>query len=75
MTAKRKYLSFQGAISALQDFWMKQGCVILQPYHTEVGAGTLHPATVLKTLGSKDWNIAYVQPSIRPKRWSLWRKP
>jgi glycyl-tRNA synthetase alpha chain len=60
-------LSFQDIILTLQQFWRAQGCVILQPYHTEVGAGTLHPATVLRTLGSKPWNVAYVQPSIRPK--------
>lgn len=54
-------------IMALQQFWVDQGCVILQPYHTEVGAGTLHPATVLRVLGDKPWNVAYVQPSIRPK--------
>lgn len=51
----------------LQQYWMDRGCVILQPYHTEVGAGTLHPATVLRALGSGDWNVAYVQPSMRPK--------
>lgn len=60
-------LSFQGMIMALQKFWTEQGCIILQPYHTEVGAGTLHPATVLRALGPRPWNVAYVQPSIRPK--------
>ncbi|PIR37380.1 MAG: glycine--tRNA ligase subunit alpha [Alphaproteobacteria bacterium CG11_big_fil_rev_8_21_14_0_20_39_49] len=60
-------LSFQGMIMALQQFWTEHGCIILQPYHTEVGAGTLHPATVLRALGSGSWNVAYVQPSIRPK--------
>jgi len=59
--------TFQEMIMLLQKFWVEQGCVILQPYHTEVGAGTLHPATVLRVLGSKPWNVAYVQPSIRPK--------
>lgn len=52
---------------ALQNFWVEHGCIILQPYHTEVGAGTLHPATVLRVLGDKPWSVAYVQPSIRPK--------
>jgi glycyl-tRNA synthetase alpha chain len=69
MTTKnpQKPLSFQGMIMALQQFWAANGCVILQPYHTEVGAGTLHPDTVLRALGPKPWNVAYVQPSIRPK--------
>ena len=58
--------SFQGIIFALQQFWAKQKCVIMQPYTTEVGAGTLCPATTLRALGSKPWNVAYVQPSIRP---------
>jgi glycyl-tRNA synthetase alpha chain len=63
----KKALSFQAMIMALQDFWIKNGCIILQPYHTEVGAGTLHPDTVLGALGPKPWNVAYVQPSTRPK--------
>ena len=58
--------SFQGLILALQNYWASQGCVILQPFDTEVGAGTLHPATVLRSLGNKPWNVAYVQPSRRP---------
>ncbi len=58
--------SFQNIILRLQDFWAKQGCVILQPYDTEVGAGTSHPATTLKSLGPKLWNTAYVQPCRRP---------
>jgi glycyl-tRNA synthetase alpha chain len=58
--------SFQNLIMTLQQFWIDQGCVLLQPYDTEVGAGTLHPATVLKALGPKPWNVAYVQPSRRP---------
>jgi glycyl-tRNA synthetase alpha chain len=65
--AKTKPKSFQDLILTLHTFWMNQGCVLLQPYHTEVGAGTLHPATVLRALGSKPWNVAYVQPSMRPK--------
>ncbi|MBX3514534.1 MAG: glycine--tRNA ligase subunit alpha [Xanthobacteraceae bacterium] len=59
--------SFQGLILALQNFWARQGCVILQPYDMEMGAGTFHPATTLRALGPKPWNVAYVQPSRRPK--------
>ena len=59
--------SFQDLILALQRFWGAQGCVILQPYDMEVGAGTFHPATTLRALGPKPWNAAYVQPSRRPK--------
>ncbi|MGE0734546.1 MAG: glycine--tRNA ligase subunit alpha [Alphaproteobacteria bacterium] len=58
---------FQRLILTLQDFWAKQGCVILQPYDMEVGAGTFHPATTLRSLGPESWNVAYVQPSRRPK--------
>jgi glycyl-tRNA synthetase alpha chain len=61
-----KALSFQGLILALHDYWSANGCVILQPHDMEVGAGTLHPATVLRALGPKTWNAAYVQPSRRP---------
>jgi len=66
MTDTTKTLSFQGLILTLQNYWAEQGCVILQPFDTEVGAGTLHPATVLRSLGPKPWNVAYVQPSRRP---------
>ncbi len=59
--------SFQGLILTLQKFWADYGCVICQPYDMEVGAGTFHPATTLRSLGSKPWNAAYVQPSRRPK--------
>ena len=59
--------SFQGLILTLQQFWAEQGCVILQPYDMEVGAGTFHPATTLRALGPKPWKAAYVQPSRRPK--------
>lgn len=59
-------LSFQQMIMDLQQFWIKQGCAILQPYDMEMGAGTFHPATVLRTLGPKPWNVAFVQPSRRP---------
>jgi len=57
---------FQTLILKLQEFWSKQGCVVLQPYDAEVGAGTFHPATTLKALGPKPWRAAYVQPSRRP---------
>jgi glycyl-tRNA synthetase alpha chain len=59
--------SFQGLILTLQDFWARHGCLILQPYDMEVGAGTFHPATTLRSLGPKSWKAAYVQPSRRPK--------
>jgi glycyl-tRNA synthetase alpha chain len=59
--------SFQGLILTLQSFWADKGCVILQPYDMEVGAGTFHPATTLRALGPNAWNAAYVQPSRRPK--------
>lgn len=58
--------SFQDIILGLQKFWASQGCVILQPYDLEVGAGTFHPATALRALGTKPWKAAYVQPSRRP---------
>ena len=63
---KPKFQSFQDTILSLQKYWGKQGCVILQPYDIEVGAGTFHPATTLRSLGSKPWKAAYVQPSRRP---------
>ncbi len=59
--------SFQGLILTLNQYWARQGCVILQPYDMEVGAGTFHPATTLRSLGPKPWKAAYVQPSRRPK--------
>lgn len=58
--------TFQGLILALQDYWAKQGCVILQPLDLEVGAGTFHPATFLRSIGPEPWASAYVQPSRRP---------
>ncbi len=64
---KKQPSTFQDIILALQHFWSKQGCIILQPYDMEVGAGTFHPATTLRALGQKPWNCAYVQPSRRPK--------
>ncbi len=59
--------SFQGLILTLHNYWASYGCVVLQPYDMEVGAGTFHPATTLRALGPKSWNAAYVQPSRRPK--------
>ena len=66
MVSKKKIQSFQDTILNLQKYWSKHGCVILQPYDIEVGAGTFHPATTLRSLGSKPWKAAYVQPSRRP---------
>jgi glycyl-tRNA synthetase alpha chain len=57
---------FQDIILTLHDFWARQGCVVLQPYDVEMGAGTFHPATTLRALGPKPWRAAYVQPSRRP---------
>ncbi|BAK66404.1 glycyl-tRNA synthetase alpha chain [Sphingobium sp. SYK-6] len=61
-----KPLSFQQLILKLHAYWAAQGCVILQPFDMEVGAGTFHPATTLRSLGPDPWNCAYVQPSRRP---------
>jgi glycyl-tRNA synthetase alpha chain len=58
--------SFQRLILKLQDYWAREGCVIMQPYDMEVGAGTFHPATTLRALGPETWRAAYVQPSRRP---------
>jgi len=71
MVSKKKnlnknFLSFQDSILNLQKYWSKHGCIVLQPYDLEVGAGTFHPATTLKSLGTKSWRTAYVQPSRRP---------
>jgi len=61
-----KFQTFQDTILNLQKYWSKHGCIILQPYDMEVGAGTFHPATTLRSLGPKPWKAAYVQPSRRP---------
>lgn len=58
--------TFQGMILALQQYWSEQGCVIMQPLDTEVGAGTFHPATFMRALGPEPWRTAYVQPCRRP---------
>ena len=63
---KKISLTFQDTILNLQKYWAKQGCVLLQPYDLEVGAGTFHPATTLRSLGPNPWKAAYVQPSRRP---------
>ena len=63
---KKNFLTFQDVVFNLQKYWSKYGCVILQPYDLEVGAGTFHPATTLRSLGPKPWKAAYVQPSRRP---------
>ena len=64
--AKAKKLTFQDLILTLQNYWAGQGCLILQPYDMEMGAGTFHPATTLRALGPRPWRAAYVQPSRRP---------
>jgi glycyl-tRNA synthetase alpha chain len=66
MNSAKPALGFQGLILELQRYWAAQGCVILQPLDLEVGAGTFHPATVLRALGPNPWKAAYVQPSRRP---------
>lgn len=58
--------NFQSIIFALQKFWADQGCLIWQPYYTQVGAGTYNPATILRVLGPEPWRVAYVEPSVRP---------
>jgi len=59
-------LNFQSIIITLEEYWAKKGCLIWQPYHTEVGAGTMNPATSLRVLGPEPWRVGYVEPSIRP---------
>jgi glycyl-tRNA synthetase alpha chain len=63
---KEPAMYFQDVILELHKFWARKGCVLVQPYDLEVGAGTFHPATLLKALGPEPWNVAYVQPSRRP---------
>jgi glycyl-tRNA synthetase alpha chain len=67
VSAPAKPTCFQELILTLQDYWAGQGCLILQPFDMEMGAGTFHTATTLRALGPKPWNAAYVQPSRRPK--------
>ncbi len=59
-------MNFQDVILALQKYWAEKGCVLSQPYDLEVGAGTFHPATLLKSLGPEPWKVAYAQPCRRP---------
>jgi len=59
-------LNFQSIIMKLQQFWADQGCLVWQPYYSQVGAGTMNPATFLRVLGPEPWNVAYVEPSVRP---------
>jgi len=66
MSTSPDLTTFQGLIFALQQYWADQGCVILQPYDMEMGAGTFHTATFLRSIGPEPWNAAYVQPSRRP---------
>ena len=66
-SSKSNSLTFQQLILRLNDFWDRQGCVLLQPYDMEVGAGTFHTATFLRAIGPEPWKAAYVQPSRRPK--------
>ena len=77
----KEALTFQEAIIRLNQFWADQGCLIWQPYNVQVGAGTMNPATVLRVLGPEPWNVAYVEPSVRPadgrygknpNRWQQW---
>lgn len=64
---QKKLLTFQQLIRRLEDFWANRGCIIFQPYNSEVGAGTFNPATFLRVLGNKPWNAAYVDISKRPR--------
>src|SRR5919202_5436922 len=59
-------LNYQDMIRRLEGYWADQGCVLMQPYHTELGAGTMNPSTFLRCLGPKPWKTGYVEPSIRP---------
>ena len=67
--------SFQDLILTLHNYWAALGCVILQPYDMEVGAGTFHPASTLRSVGSKPWKAAYVQPSRRPSDGRFGKNP
>ena len=60
-------MDYQDMIAALQDFWRQRGCVVVQPWNSEVGAGTFNPNTFLRALGPEPWRVAYVEPSKRPK--------
>ena len=62
----RNPLNFQSIMLTLEQFWAEKGCLIWQPYYSQVGAGTMNPATFLRVLGPEPWNVAYVEPSVRP---------
>lgn len=66
MTARPKVFTFQEIIQTLNSFWANQGCMLMNPYDTEKGAGTMNPQTFLRTIGPEEWNVAYVEPSRRP---------
>jgi len=68
-------MTFQDLLFALERFWGAQGCAVVQPYDVEIGAGTMHPATALRSLGPEPWNVAYVQPSRRPADGRYGRNP
>ena len=61
-----KKMNFQSMILALHHYWDEQGCLIWHPYYSQVGAGTMNPATFLRVLGPEPWNVGYVEPSVRP---------
>ncbi|WP_456393197.1 glycine--tRNA ligase subunit alpha [Persephonella sp.] len=67
MAVEESFLTFQDIIHTLEKFWTDKGCILWQPYDIEVGAGTMNPATFLRSLGPEDWNVCYVEPSRRPK--------
>ena len=67
-------MTFQQIILTLQKFWSVRGCILEQPYDVEKGAGTMNPATFLRTIGPEPWNVAYVEPSRRPT-WRMWNRP
>ena len=69
-----KKLAMQDIILTLQQFWAKQGCMLMQAYDNEKGAGTMSPYTFLRAIGPEPWNVAYVEPSRRPADGRLWRK-
>ena len=71
----KNLLTFEDIIFQLQKFWQAQGCVLVQPTDLEVGAGTFHPATLLKSLGKKEWNCAYTQQCRRPTVAGMVRTP
>ncbi len=68
-------MTFQALLFTLERFWGERGCAVVQPYDVEVGAGTMHPATALRSLGPEPWNVAYVQPSRRPADGRYGRNP